>query len=682
MRHSILGFFAGFSVLTQSHAVLAQDDTSKTSYEPAYFTQFQPNTALEMVQRVPGFTIQGGGGGARGLGQASLNILINGRRPSSKSSDARDILRRIPADSIKRIDVVDGASLDIPGLSGQVADIITSQEEGSLSGSWRYDARFADGTDPQLLEGEVSVTGTRGNLEFVAGIGAGQFTFDEIGREEFFGADLNVFEERQEDIFFTTERPSANLNLTYTPDNGHVANLNASLRLRNRRTGSRETFQAIESPGITGASLSDGGEDEVEYEIGGDYSMPLGKGTLKLIGLHRLEDSDSHSDFVFLPENDDEFRSTFDRFDEEAEFIARGEYSWSSKPTQDWQFSWEGAFNYLDSDTEFTDISTPLVLDNVRVEEKRTEANLTHSWALSDAFNLQTSLGAEYSELEVTTDASPTRTFFRPKGFISASYDINKNYTLRTRIERDVGQLNFGTFVSSIDVSEDTQSTGNNDIVPTQFWNGEIEVEKKTGMVTGAVKVFARFLEDPIDRIIFQNDPNDPNDDTEGPGNLDNAIRYGIEGNMTWVFDTLGAKGLRLELEGGLEDSSIDDPITGVSRNISDTVVWTYDVEISHDIPNSNWAWGLELSQFKQSEFFGIDETFEATFVNPRNIARLTHKDVFGMRMDIFFQNFIQRRVERERFTYDGDRAGAFTGGEFFSRERGKRMGLRLSDTF
>lgn len=673
MRHYIVSLAAITASLAFAYPVQAADVVVEATYEPAYFEQFQPVTARDMVGFVPGFTLQGGGSD-RGFGQASLNLLINGRRPSSKSSNASDILSRIPATSVKRIDIVDGTSLDIPGLTGQVANIITSANE--ISGRWRYDARFADGSDPQILEGEVSITGTRGNLEFVAGIEAGQFTFDEVGTEIFFDGDRTVFEQRQEDVFFTQERPGANLNLTYTPDNGHVANVNLSTRLRNRRTGARETFQAVLPQGITGASFADSGEDEVEYEIGADYSRPLGNGTLKLIGLHSFEDSQSNSSFLFLPVGADEFRSKFNRFDKEGEFIARSEYSWKSGASQDWQLSWEGAFNYLDSNSEFADSFTPLTFDTVRVEEKRTEANLTHSVALTPKINIQTSLGAEYSELDVTTNDEAARAFFRPKGFISASYDANDKYTWRARLERDVSQLNFGTFVSSVDLTDATTNTGNSRIVPTQFWNGELELERKGGgVLSGTASIFARYIEDPIDRILFA-------DGSEGPGNLDSAFRYGIEGNMTAIFDTLGAKGLRLELEGALEDSSIDDPVTGLSRKINDTFVWSYEIELTHDIPNSNWAWGVELEQFRQSTFFRLDQSFEAKFRAPSNIARLTHKDVFGMRVDVFFQNFWRNRVERERLIYDGDRTGDLIGGEFFSRKRGRRMGLRISDTF
>ena len=676
MRKTAISFASFVVALTGAQISHAQDGKVETSYAPAYFEQFQPNTASDMVARIPGFSIQNDDGGERGLGQATLNVLINGRRPSSKSSDADDILGRITADSVSRIDILDGATLDIPGLSGQVANIITQQDTGTLSGSWSYAARFEEGTDPQLLEGEVSVTGTRGNLEFVAGLDLGQFTFTDIGREAFFDENRTVFEARQEDVFYTQETPDANLNLTYSPDNGHVANLNLSLGTRNVRSGIRETFQAVLPQGVTGASFSDNGEDEVEYEVGGDYAFPLGKGTLKLIGLHSFEDSDFNNSFLSLPVDEDEFRSTFNRLDKEGEFIGRAEYSWKSGPSQDWQLSWEGAFNYLDSETEFANSFTPLTLGDVRVEEKRTEANLTHSRPITPKINLQMSFGAEYSELDVTTVNEPARTFFRPKGFISASYNASDKYIWRAKLERDVSQLDFGTFVSSVNLSDATANTGNSRIVPTQFWNGELELERKSaGALSGTLTAYALYIEDPIDRILFA-------DGSEGPGNLDSAIRYGVKGNMTLVFDTLGAKGLRVDLSGGLENSRIDDPVTGRSRKINNTLVWNYDLGISHDIPNSDWAWGLDIDLFKQSTFFRLDQSFESTIRNPFNVARITHKDVFGMRVDVFFQNFLEYRNERERLIFAGDRNGEFIGGEFYVRKRGRRMGLKISDTF
>jgi len=674
LRHGTITVLATLLFKGMVPIASAQDTQNIQSYTPDYFAQFQPNTARDMVSRIPGFTLQGDENGERGFGQANLNILINGRRPSSKSSDANDILGRIPAKSVKRIDIVDGTTLDIPGLSGQVANIISTA--GKLSGNWEYIARFEEGTEPQLGEAKASINGSRGNLEFVASIDLRQRRLTQIGEEQFFDGSGQLIEDRTEDLFSYGERPGIDLNLTYTPDNDHVANLNLSGELANSRRGNRETFTAITAAGTTGSSISDNGEDEYNYEIGGDYSFPIGNGNLKLIGLHTFENSDLNNAFVFFEDGAVPFRSRFDRDIDEGEFIARGEYSWKSASSQDWQVSWEGAFNFLDSTSEFTDSETALTLDNVRVEEQRTEANITTSWELSEKINIQTSLGAEYSQLEVTTVDEPARTFFRPKGFISASYDASDKHIFRARLERDVGQLNFNTFVSSVDLTEDVANSGNSQIVPTQFWNGEIEVERKGGgLISGTAKVFARFIEDPIEQILFA-------DGSEGPGNLDNAFRYGVEGNMTWLLDKAGLKGGELELEGILEESTIEDPVTLLNRSINDTIIWRYDVTLRQDIPNSNWAWGVNFRQLKQDPFFRLDQSFEATFIRPSTVARLTHKNIFGTRVDLFYQNFLDTTIEQERLIFDGNRNGPLLQRELFARERGHRFSIAISDTF
>ncbi|MBT5483867.1 MAG: hypothetical protein HOK55_04000, partial [Gammaproteobacteria bacterium] len=52
-------------------------------FVPAYYLQFDPVTALDMVQQTPGFNPQEQSGG-RGLAGVRTNILINGKRPPPK----------------------------------------------------------------------------------------------------------------------------------------------------------------------------------------------------------------------------------------------------------------------------------------------------------------------------------------------------------------------------------------------------------------------------------------------------------------------------------------------------------------------------------------------------------------------------------------------------------------------
>lgn len=662
----------------ETSASVMSDNADETQiYGPEYFTQFAPQTAADMVARLPGFEIRGNEGGERGFGQASLNILINGRRPSSKSSGAREILRRIPADNVTRIEIVDGATLDIPGLSGQVANIIA--KTGDLSGSWNYAVRLEEGSQPQLGDGGVNFSAKRGNLDAVGSLDFGQFIFTEDGDETFFNADGEVIQNRVEKLGFNDQHPNANLNLTVSRDNGDIANLNLSGGRRNRNIIVQETFADLTDDTLSGQSEVQSGQDRDQYEIGGDYSFDVPiigqNGRLKLIALYGREDETSTNRLIFGTPASGEIRQSFIRDDVQTEYIGRAEYTWKTGETNDWSLAVEGALNALESDSE---LRTNDVLDDaetVRVEEDRVQANLSRSWAINDKTNIQTSIGAEYSVIDVTTNDADSQSFFRPKGLANLSYKLDDTWTLRGQLERSVGQLNFGTFVSTVNLTAGTATSGGN-IVPTQTWEAELELQKQsdTGL-SGRAKLFYDIVEDPIEQILFE-------DGTQGPGNLDsNAKVYGVEGNLTWVLDDV-LKGLRLGVEGIVADSSIRDVVTDNRRALNGQLFWNYEVEARWDIDGTPFAIETEIEQGRRATRFRIDESTEDRIIRPGFEISVIHKDLFGMQWTAKVQNILDFEVRRERLIFDETRNGDFLQRETFGRTRGRRLSIEVTDTF
>ena len=657
-----------------------------------------------MVSRIPGFTLsgsnQGPGRGAneRGFGQADSNVLINGQRPSTKSSGASETLSRILAKSVIRIEILDGASLNIPGLSGQVANIV--YKAGALSGTWRYAMRFEKGTQPQIGEAYVSIAGEQenlswGNLSYSASLNADEFRRTAQGTERRYNGGGSLIEERQESVRRDAQLPKLDIALTLKRPNDHVANLNLTGNLINFQSENRESFRAVspedqnggEQPiGQNGQSQFLSGEDEFNYEIGGDYALPFdpkifNSGTLKFIGLHRFEDSQFGNIFRLYPDDDAPYVSTNGRRDKEGEYIARTEYSWArnagaGKKAMDWQISLEGAFNYLDSTQDFSTNSDAPSTSHVRVEERRSEINLTNGWALSDSFNLQTSIGAEYSQLDVVSLDAPARTFFRPKGFISASYDVSPLYRLVGKVERTVGQLDFGTFVSTVDLSENVNSSGNAQIVPTQQWEGELSLERKTGQsLTGTMTGFVHLIQDPIDRIRFA-------DGSEGAGNLDSALLYGLKLDGLWKLDTLGIKGMEIDFGLGLRGSQIDDPVTGERRPINRTMFSEYNIELRRDIPNSAWRYSAGIRKQNRHPFYRLDQTFERRERTPFTYISLTNTALFGIKTTLFYENLLNTATERTRRIYNGDRNDDILQTQISSQKRGQRFSIKISDTF
>lgn len=678
---------SGPAFAQQPIAAKMVDTPSRTatldSYTPAFFAQFQPNTALDMVERIPGFTLRSGDT-ERGFGEAETNFLINGRRPSTKAQSASDILSRISANTVVRIELLDGASLDIPGLSGQVVNIVARAVD--LSGNWRYAARFEDGTEPQILEGEVNLSGTRGDLGFTVGLELGQFNLTEDSVETYFDASRSVIEDRTEDVLLRNVDPSVNLALTWTPQTGrfakHVANFNASFEIDNDNSGIREVFTAIDPTRVSGQSFANAGEDEIELEISGDYAFPFKfgsiDGTLKFIGLNRVSDGENETVFVFAPLGQTAIRTAFADDFKDGETIARAEYGFKPSPNHDVQLSAEYAFNFLESETRFEDNFTAPVFDTVRVEEDRFDARLTDSWQIKPKLSLQASIGAEYSSLQVVNPRSAARDFFRPKGYASISYKASGRYSFRARVERSVGQLNFGTFVSDRNLADSLITAGNAQIKPSQSWDMSLEFERTDDkLLSGRIRPYLELIEDPIDRVLIGGT-------TEGPGNLDNAVRYGIDANATLLFDTLGVPGLRLEMDGGIGSSSIDDPLTGVSRQVNFNEEYRYSLFARYDIPKSDFALTSQIDNDESSPFFRLDEIRTIDVRRPFLSFGVIHKDFFGMQLSVTGTNLLDNIViqERDRFLSPDRRLGALTRIERFERKRGRRLSITLTDTF
>ena len=132
MRYRIGGVLGLAALL--SPPAFAQEIASPAEvqvFEPAYFARYSPNTAQDMVNQVPGFSIQEGQS-VRGFGGAAGNVLINGERPSTKTGLGA-LLGRIPAGSVIRIELVTGqsATLDMRGQT-KVVNVIVREDALAL----------------------------------------------------------------------------------------------------------------------------------------------------------------------------------------------------------------------------------------------------------------------------------------------------------------------------------------------------------------------------------------------------------------------------------------------------------------------------------------------------------------------------------------------------------------------
>ena len=639
-------------------AQAAQPVEGRQVYSPADFARYSPKNAYDMIRNVPGFQIRENET-LRGLGQQTGNILFNGERPSNKSDFFFIQLQRIPAANVTRIEIVDGATLDIPGLSGQIANVVFKSDAFSGQFEWRPQTR-AHFTDPLFTRGQVSATGKAGKIEYEVGLNTDDGARRGAGAPTLIYDAAGTITERRNDIWTSRyDSPKLSGKITFPGPLAGLGHLNASYQ---------RTYSHYDEEGVRiGGALPDRRRFIIErndtwnYEIGGDYEFRAGPGKLKLIGLNRKSHEPYLNDVtdVFVdatPAVGDRFAQVGDI----SEKIAKAEYSWKMFGG-DWQLSGEGAFNKLDNVARlgsFDPISqdfveTPFAEGTGVVKEDRYEGLLSFGRPLTKTLSFQVVVGAEHSTIAQTGVNGLTRSFFRPKGSISLAWKPASDFDVSVKYRRRVLQLSFYDFLGRAFIDDDNQNDGNEELVPQQDWSTEIELNKSLG-AWGSTKLrlVNRDVEDYVDIV--------PIGATgESVGNIASSYARAIDWTSTIQFDPVGWKGAKLDTRVLLQKSSLRDPFTGEKRqwsNFTDTLV---ELNFRQDIPGSDWAYGAGASYSHNQPRYrrsSVDRTYEGpVFAN----IFVENKNVFGLTMQAGVDAINNPRSKRDRVVYTGVRGAS-----------------------
>lgn len=633
---------------------VAKPASGKLVYTAADFARFAPKTALDMLNQVPGFSIRSENV-ERGLGQASGNVLLNGKRISGKSTDPLTALQAIPAKNVTRIEIVDAAEVDVPGLTGQVANVVY-EASAKTSGQFSYQPEFrAHYADPLFTRGSVSLSGVRGPVEYTLSL-QNQASRSAAGGPTLIATGIGDPIEFRDDVFTSNyDQPTLSGQFKVDGPGSSLGNLN----LLYRRVYYR--FDEIsERDRVTGADqlrLLEQREDSYNYEIGGDYEFALFGGRLKLIGLNRYADRPfAQLVRTSFADGAADIGSRFAQDGVSKERIGRAEYRWKTGKT-DWQISGEAAFNSLDNVSslfvlrpggEF--VAIPFPAGTGKVSEDRYESLVTISRPLSDTITAQLIAGGEYSTLVQEGPGGKSRSFFRPKGSLSIAAQLSPTFSANFKAIRRVGQLDFGQFLARVFLDSENQNAGNPDLVPTQQWRFELELAKDLGAY-GKTKVnlVAALFEDTIDII--------PIGETgESPGNIDSAQAYAIDWTSTFQLDPLGLRGAKINLRALQQFSRVADPLTGENRQLSGFTDRLVELGYRHDIPESDWAYGLNATYIHVTRSFRLNEVGRQ-FEGPVFASLFAeHKDVFGLTVRAGIGNILNARSRWDRIVFAGRR--------------------------
>jgi outer membrane receptor for ferrienterochelin and colicin len=643
-------------------------------YPPEFFAPYSPQTAADMVGRVPGFSINNGDG-RRGFGGAGGNVLIDGARPSAKSQGLRDILSQIPAKQVARIELIRAASE--AQAAGQSTLVNVVRTPGAGAGVWEIEL---EGSRSGRItpRGSASYSGRLGQTEFTLGLERYmEERPQEVNRTITDGAGTRLGTRR--DFTPRTFRQTKGNTTLSTPLAGGVLRLNAQALRWNFRT-------QLDSFGFTpGGAPSDSfvlkiNERQRERELGGDWERDFGPWGFKLIGLDtRAWYANNESTDVRNALGARTELVAQRRRNDAQESILRFSLGRALGDTQHFEFGAELARNRLNTDLQLTeDVGAgPVLIDlpaaNVAVEEQRGEAFLTHSWKITPKWTVESGLTVETSTISQSGDsaAETELTYWKPSLQISRS--IGEKDKARVRLYRDVGQLDFGDFASSAALADDRVAAGNPDLRPFSFWRLEGAYDHRFG--EKGVLNFLVFYEDYTDVV-----DSVPVDGFDAPGNIGDGYVWAANVTANLPLDRI-LKGLQVDLSAETSRSEATDPLTGRNRSFSGFFDNHVNLTVRHDVTSRKFNYGIEFEKTSENEQFRVSERElgeQDLFVNI--FAESTA--IKGIKLQVVAWNLLDAPFTRERNFFTPDRRGALSRRELRERTLGRFVEFEISGTF
>lgn len=616
----------------------------RVAYEAAHFTQYNPQTALDMVRQIPGFALDGGED-RRGFSGAVGNLLIDGVRPSTKSQGVEGILSRIPANQVVRLEVLRGAAV-AGDASGQ--SMLLNVVRTPAAGSGVYEAGFElTSRGVPAPRGELSYSGRNGNVEWsLAGSIFSQYR-DLPGWRLFTdeSSGTPVPTGRAETPSPRDFREGTITGSVAFPLWGGRFSTNAQVNaFRFNADNDYYFFDAADNP--DGALIQDFLERRLSYEVGMNYDRDFGPWSLGVIGLVNRGEYRSFEDDLFYAGAgvfDGDFNQ--DIVQDTGESIARATLSRQLGPRHRIEFGGEGAFNSLEQRLDLSGSFAPGSVDfaNVLVEEERAELFASHTWRPSDQWSVETRLNWETSTLTFSGEVDQTvdLTFWKPSLQITRTFAGNNQ--LRFRVYRDVSQLDFGDFVSAVATADAIVAGGNPDLVPQTDWRYELggDFRFPGGAALGLTLTY-HDISDVTDVVYIP-----PPVGFDAPGNLGDGEAWSLDANFSTPVPMI--EGGRLTINGYLWDTEVVDPPTNQPRIFSFQPESQIEVVFRQDLPDLRFAWQINI--FKQGEtqayrFNEIDTSEEGPWVDLTfETTALPH----NMKLTAIAANIFDGTVYRDR---------------------------------
>ncbi len=658
--------------VTAAGRIRGDMQTGTLAYPPTFFTAMRPSTALDMINWLPGFTVEDTRD-FRGLEGSTGNVLIDGKPPTSKTDTLLSVLRRIPASQVERVDLIVGGA---PGINMRgrniVANVVlkvSATSTSTITGTAIIDERGR--TSPQLtltrsakhegVASEVSLEFTRNNAIF-PGFGYGPLTRRDGSGALIYSADASVL----------VGGPSAVGNGSYErPLAGGRFRINGSGRYQ--KTPYDERLRLTSGPGEYRFHHEDVYR---QGELGLRYERAFGRLATEVQGLQRLISLNSHDDTKRPP-----FFSAADVEADQGETVLRTVLRFKKDDTFTLEGFAEGAINTSSTLTASTVGGVPQVLPGAQfsIRERRGETGATATWKPNAAFSLDAALKVESSVLTARGAADIERRFTYLKPKLAISWAVDKSTQLRLRAEHEVGQVGFGAFLTYAEPNTNIYRVGNPNLRPNRTLLAEAVLQRKfwTGgdlSITARIKAL-RDVMDVAPLIV-------PGGVLGVIANIGDGRQTDLIANLTLPLKNLGVTGGTLKGSLTWNRIRVTDPTDGSRRPTNGAPQHLAELHYAQDLPALKLNFGADAFYRGRNAGhrpFG-DEVREAW---PRLNVFVEYRPTPPWNLRAELQNIPGVRVRVTNSVYSGlKNSSAVTYVEERRLSNGVLLNLRLRRTF
>ena len=600
---------------------------STVIYTADSFSQYNPITASDLLDRIPGVSLRGGGPGSgrgdRGLGTGG-NLLINGQRIAGKGNSARDQLDRITAAEVERIEIIRDTSgaLNVRGASEVINVILLASQSRSSTTVELVNRLNHDNT----LEtgGSVAWSKQVGNFQALVNLEARPNYENRNNREVRLGPDNEVVGTLFETNIRDQQENTLSSNMSYSLGD-HRMQLNALIREGDHPRPVRRDFVDFTDAGLVNRiEEEDVNREESNWEVGGDYEFSFDDGSrLSVLFVANNEIRNNVRErYSANPAEEGLSKNLFiDSRQERQEFIIQGNYNFSITETQSLRVGIESADTQLDSSlligsssgsepasASVGGLSPLLSVSNpgTKVQEIRYEGFAFHNWTLSDRSSLESSLVYETSEISQTGAVNKTRDFQFWRPSFDYRFNITENFRFRGTVKRSVSQLSFSSFAATTNEEDRDLNAlaGNPELEPQTSWDYEGQLEYRLPNDGGVISSNISYsdIDNYIGRINATIDPNEP---LSATGNVAPAKRWAMFNRASIRLNSLSLPNAILGVTLGLFDSEIIDPFLKTKQRIGGRGF--AGINFRHDITSLGLSYGIDYSHSIWGGNYDID---------------------------------------------------------------------------